>query len=135
MPDLTNLNMLPEVDDADRVVGLLGRLPQDSVVRRLVLQVIQGRPLESVQPLTDVLMKPRLRRWREKEAAAWALGRTVLSDEVRDAVASHLMDTVDGVYGETWANRFWRGCKYSLWATLAMLFFGSMPSGPPPLPE
>src|SRR5690348_485649 len=70
MPDLTELNVLPEVDDADRVVGLIARLPRENIVRRLTVQIVQGRPLESVQPLVHSLITGGIRRWRERQAAA-----------------------------------------------------------------
>ena len=47
MPDHADQPTLPEVDDADRVVGLIARLPHGSTVRRLALQVLQGSGIKA----------------------------------------------------------------------------------------
>lgn len=132
MPDLPNNPTLPEVDDADRVVGLIARLPHESIVRRLGMQVVQGRPIDSIEPLTASLQRPGFRRWREQKIAAWALGRTTVPEQDREQVVQRLLDTLDGVYRENWANRLGRGAGWTSCVVfsfvLVLMLFGDMRS-------
>src|SRR5690242_13764373 len=98
-------NLPPEVDDADRVIGLIARLPRNSVVRRIALQVVQGRPIEAVQPLYTSLFRPRFTAWRERCVAAWALGRAPVTPEDRDSVLQLLLDVLEGGHRDSMGTR------------------------------
>jgi hypothetical protein len=130
LPDQPENSTAPEVDDADRVVGLISRLPHGSLIRRVALQVLQGRQLESVQPLTSSLMAPHPKRWRERIASAWALGRTPMSSEERDTAVQILLDIVEGSHREPFWNRMKRAGIHMLAAGFLLFVLIVMGDGP-----
>jgi FOG: HEAT repeat len=120
---------IPEVDDADRVIGLIARLPRNSVVRRIALQVVQGRSIEALQPLYTSLLRPRFTAWRERCVAAWALGRAPVTAEDRDSVLQLLLDILEGGHRDSMGTRLKRGAFLTSSVWLAIFTYFSMREG------
>lgn len=95
------------LDEVEQAVTRIGRLGAGTSVRRLAMRTavsLLGKPQpESIQPLIAALHNPSLARWREREMAAWTLGRMNLTDEDRDAAAGTLL----GVLENAWRESLW----------------------------
>src|SRR5258706_6544804 len=97
--DKEQLNDQVSLEEVDLVVSRLAKMREMSATKRLALATLSsltGKPQgETIQPLLGVLSDPSLKKWREKEMAAWALGRTDLNLGDKDAVSAALMDVLE----------------------------------------
>ena len=80
-----------EVAQAEKVIC---RLKPGNPVRKLARNVMNRRPVESVQPLLASLSNPS-RPGKERQAAAWALGCTSLDTAEKQAAINVLRDVLE----------------------------------------
>jgi HEAT repeat protein len=124
--------------EASAVLPFIGRLKEESRVRALALDVLQGREPESIQAATELLQQPAGLLWSERITAAWALGHAALDTAQADAANAALLDTLE----DRNAHRLWlRGVSraYLLALPAAIVGFFRMLTedgywGGPPLP-
>ena len=101
------------LEEVDQIVSRIAGMREMSATKRIALSTLSSltaKPQgEAIQPLIGVLADPSLRRWKEREMAAWALGRSSLNDEEKDAAAAALMDVVENAATE---NPWRRASRY-----------------------
>src|SRR5436309_13713240 len=93
--DKEQLNDQVSLEEVDLVVSRLAKMRGMSATKRLALATLTsltGKPPgETIQPLIAGLGHPALKRWKEREMAAWTLGRANPNAEEKDSAASALM--------------------------------------------
>jgi HEAT repeat protein len=94
-PSHVDPNTQVSVEQADRALSLIGKLPVGSPIRRIALSLIRGERLNSVQELLGALRDGSLRNWRESVAASWVIGNARLSPQDADAAAAGLLDVLE----------------------------------------
>lgn len=85
----------PPVEELDSIVQEVGRLSPGSVVRQIALQIMRGERVSRIYPLLQALKDVAPVRWREKEVAAWALGRADVAPQDRETVVHTLLETLE----------------------------------------
>lgn len=85
----------PPVEELDAIVQQVGRLSPGSVVRQIALQMMRGERVSRVYPLLQALKDAAPARWREREVAAWALGRADFEPQDRETAVNALLETLE----------------------------------------
>lgn len=109
------------VEEMKRIYGLLDRGRTHSDLRAIAEQMLtgEGHRLSSLQPLIKPLIRPARHPWRERQVAAWILGRASLEPAQRDFAVNALIEVVEGKLEPEVQDRI----KVSLtWALLPSLF-------------
>jgi len=88
------------LEDAEQAAASFGSLRPGNPVLRSALRLLRGERIESIQPLHNTLKDPNPKRWRERIAAAWTLGRAPLGPEESDAAAGILMNVLENEFRE-----------------------------------
>jgi len=129
----------PTRQEIEEILALLDRLPARNPTRQIAFALLKRkfRPPGTIRPLLEPLTDPSVRRWREREVAAWVLGRALLAPAQAETAARTLADVLeDALPPDT--RRVWRG--FARWLLLALLLslptallFGSRMGVEPPL--
>ncbi len=98
--DSTPNAILIPLEDAEQAAACFGSLRAGNPVLRSALRLLRGEPIESIQPLHSSLKDPNPKRWKERIAAAWTLGRSPLTSEDSDAASGTLMNVLENVFRE-----------------------------------
>src|SRR5258706_11353885 len=128
--DKQPLNDQVSLEEVDLVVSRLAKMRGMSATKRLALATLSsltGKPQgETIQPLIGVLGDPSLRKWKEREMAAWTLGRTSLNADEKDAAAATLMDVLESAANENIWRQLGRILAIDIVAAFAMILFWRM---------
>src|SRR5258708_3968298 len=104
-PNNQPLNDQVSLFEVDLVVSRLAKMRGMSATKALALATLAsltGKPQgETIQPMLAVASDPSLAHWREREMAAWTLGRTTLNSDDRDVAAAALMDVLESAARES----------------------------------
>lgn len=78
--------------------SLIERLRRRSPVREIAERLLDkpAQPLESLQPLLMSLIRPNRANWRERQVAAWVMGRAALNAEQRSFAVDTLVQLLQG---------------------------------------
>ena len=111
------------LEDAEQAAASFGSLRPGNPVLRSALRLLRGEPIESIQPLHIALKDPNPKRWRERMAAAWVLGRTPLGPEDSDAAAGTLMNVLEHEFSERGRRKLVRWTVRTYSAALVLAIF------------
>ena len=77
--------------------SLVEKLKWNSPVKKIAEMLLNqpGRALDSIQPLIHALIRPHRTSWRERQVAAWALGRAPLNAAQRAFASETLVQLVE----------------------------------------
>ncbi len=124
VPD-TSQATLEEVEVIlSRVARLRSASPGRRLATRTALSLLGKPPVESVQPLVSTLHNASVSLWREREIAAWTLGRAPLSPHDRDAVSASLLGVLENAYRESGWTRAARAVMRNVAVGMIFAVFG-----------
>lgn len=97
-PPPTELPSDISVEEMKRIYGLLDRFRGHSDVRSIAEQMLTSESprLASLQPIIKPLIRPARHQWRERQVAAWILGRARMDPTQRDFAINALIEVVEG---------------------------------------
>jgi HEAT repeat protein len=131
MPEERSEMVTPTAQEVDDILPLIARLPRNSPVRRLAVDLVRGVRPSTLQPFVASLNEPHARRWRERAVSAWALGRAAQSEDEKAAVAGTLMDELEGQHQEPLLARLLRGALITSGVIFAGMFLALILFGGP----
>ena len=111
--------MTPESDssripfeEVEKAAPALGGMQPGNPVLQAALKLLRGESVGSVHPLQASLREPHPKRWRERLAAAWTLGRAPLSEDDSDSASGTLIEVLENGFRERTRSKLLRwACK------------------------